>query len=135
MRLFARISTTIVAPMLACTAWAQDSVITGRKTFETRCSVCHGSDGNGGEMGPGIARRIRSMTDAQIRSTIAEGIPARGMPAFHLSDDETEPLVSFIHSLRPRRGFGFQPYHASLQLTKGRTLDGMILSEAFDEAA
>ena len=38
--------------LLACAAWAQDTVPAGRKTFESRCSVCHGADGNGGEMGP-----------------------------------------------------------------------------------
>jgi mono/diheme cytochrome c family protein len=99
MKLFARISKMILVPILAYAACAQDSVIAGRKTFETRCSVCHGSDGNGGEMGPGIARRVRGLTDAQIKKTIAEGIPARGMPAFNLKDTEMEPLVSFLHSL------------------------------------
>src|SRR5580704_16597383 len=98
MKLFARISRTILVPILACGAWAQDSVIAGRKTFETRCSVCHGSDGNGGEMGPGIARRVRGLNDAQIRKTIVEGIPAGGMPAFNLKDTEMEPLLSFVHS-------------------------------------
>src|ERR1700733_5622406 len=98
MRLFRWISKMILVPILALAANAQDSAIVGRKTFETRCSVCHGSDGNGGEMGPGIARRVRTLTDAQIKTTIAEGIPARGMPAFHLADTEIEPLVSFIHS-------------------------------------
>ena len=135
MRLFAGISKTILVPILTYAAWAQDSVIAGRKTFETRCSVCHGSDGNGGEMGPGIARRLRGLTDAQLKTTITSGIPARGMPAFTLKDTEMEPLVSFIHSLRPRRGFGFEPYHANVQITSGGTLDGMIIAEAFDEAA
>lgn len=135
MVLFARISKMIMLPLLACGAWAQDSVIAGRKTFETRCSVCHGSDGNGGEMGPGIARRVRGLNDAQIRKTIAEGITARGMPAFNLKDTEMEPLLSLVHSLRPRRGFGFESYHLNASLTNGRTLDGLIISEAFDEAA
>jgi alcohol dehydrogenase (cytochrome c) len=107
----------------------------GRKTFETRCSVCHGSDGNGGEMGPGIARRVRTLTDAQIRTTVVDGLPARGMPAFKLDETELPPLVTFVRSLRARRGSGFEPYSLKAQLTNGRTLDGMIVSEAFDEAA
>ena len=36
---------------------AQDSLVAGRKTFENRCSGCHGADGNGGELGPPIAGR------------------------------------------------------------------------------
>ena len=135
MRLFAKLSNLILATVLAHVAWAQDSAISGRKVFETRCSVCHGSDGNGGEMGPGIARRVRTLTDVQIRKTIAEGLPARGMPAVNLKEPEMESVVSFVPTLRPRRGFGFQPYPFKAQLSDGRTLNGMIISEAFEEAA
>src|SRR5580693_9497689 len=121
--------------LLACQAWAQDTVSAGRKTFETRCSVCHGADGNGGEMGPAIARRVPNLTDSQLRSTILEGLPARGMPAVDVSAADLPPLLAFLHSLRPRGGFGFQPYSAKVRLTNGTMLEGTIVSEGFDEAA
>src|ERR1700683_4699616 len=121
--------------LLTCAAWAQDTVPAGRKTFETRCSVCHGADGNGGEMGPAIARRVPNLTDSQLRSTILEGLPARGMPAVDVPAADLPPLLAFLRSLRPRGGFGFQPYSAKVRLTNGNTLEGTIISEGFDEAA
>ena len=121
--------------LLACAAWAQDTVPAGRKTFEARCSVCHGADANGGEMGPAIARRVPNLTDNQLRSTILEGLPARGMPALDVSAADLPPLLAFLRSLRPRGGFGFRPYAAKARLTNGSTLDGTIVSEGFDEAA
>jgi len=67
----------------------------GRKTFESRCSVCHGADGNGGEMGPAIADRVPNLSDARIRTTVLEGLPQRGMPAsVNLKDSELTPLIS-----------------------------------------
>jgi alcohol dehydrogenase (cytochrome c) len=123
--------------MLTCAAWGQDTVTVqvGRKTFETRCSVCHGADGNGGEMGPAIARRVPNLSDDQLRSTILQGLPARGMPALDVSATDLPPLFAFLRSLRPRGGFGFRPYAAKARLTNGSTLDGTIVSEGFDEAA
>ena len=121
--------------LLAYAAWAQDTVPVGRKTFEARCSVCHGADGNGGEMGPAIARRVTNLTDSQLRSTILEGLPGRGMPAVDVPATDLPPLLAFLRSLRPRGGFGFQPYPAKVRLTNGNTLEGTIVSEGFDEAA
>jgi alcohol dehydrogenase (cytochrome c) len=119
---------------MAAAAWAQDTVNEGRKTFETRCSVCHGADGNGGEMGPGIARRVRTLTDAQIKTTVLEGLPGKNMPGFKLKDTELDPLITFLRTLRGRRGFGFQPYQKKVELVDGKTLDGTIVAEAFGEA-
>jgi alcohol dehydrogenase (cytochrome c) len=127
---------TSLALLLGCAAWAQNPSAAGRKTFETRCSVCHGADGNGGEMGPAIARRISNLTDAQLKTTILEGLPARGMPANDVSPADLAPLLAYLHSLRPTRGgSGFQAYPAKIKLTGGATLEGTIVSEGFDEAA
>ena len=121
---------------LACPVLAQSPAADGRKTFESRCSVCHGADGNGGEMGPAIARRITNLTDAQLKTTVLEGLPSRGMPAVNVPAADLPPLFAFLRSLRPARGGrGFQPYPATIKLTGGGTLDGSIISESFDEAA
>jgi len=116
-------------------AFAQDNVAVGRKVFENRCSGCHGSDGNGGELGPPIARRVSRLTDPQITSIVRNGIPGAGMPANNVSDQEMPQLISFLHSLRPRGfGFGFRPYQATLELSGGKTLTGMVLNESFNDA-
>ena len=87
-------------------------------------------------MGPAIARRISNLTDAQLKTTILEGLPSRGMPAVNVPAADLPPLFAFLRSLRPARGGrGFQPYAATIKLKGGGTLDGSIISESFDEAA
>ena len=120
---------------LSSPALAQDAVTAGRTVFEGHCSVCHGADGNGGEMGPGIARRVPNLSDAQIKTTVLEGLPTRGMPAANVSDTEVPNLIDFLKSLRPRRNFGFEEYPLKAQLISGANLDGIVVEEGFDEAA
>ena len=115
-------------------AYGQDAVAAGRKTFENRCSGCHGADGNGGELGPAIARRVANLTDAQIKTTVLEGLPTRGMPANNLGDPDMPQLISFLRTMRPRR-MGFQPYRLKAALVNGKVLDGMVVAESFEDAA
>ena len=75
-----RVSRVSAILALACTAWAQDPLADGRKNFENRCSGCHGADGNGGELGPPIAGRVKTLTDAQVTLTIRQGLPPKGCP-------------------------------------------------------
>jgi alcohol dehydrogenase (cytochrome c) len=86
-------------------------------------------------MGPGIARRVPNLTDAQIKTTVLEGLPARGMPANNIGEAEMPPLVLFLRGLRPRRSAGFEEYPLKAVLTDGQTIDGTVISEGFDEAA
>ncbi len=130
-----RLPVLTVVFLCAFPAFAQTPAAEGRKSFETRCSVCHGADGNGGEMGPAIARRIPGLSDDQLKTTILNGLPGRGMPASAVDASELPPLIAFLRSLRARGGFGFQPYPAKIALAGGAALDGLIVSEAFDEAA
>lgn len=115
-------------------AYGQDPVAAGRKTFENRCSGCHGADGNGGELGPAIARRVANLTDVQIRTTVLEGLPTRGMPANNLGDPDMTQLISFLRTMRPRR-MGFQPYRLKAALVNGKSLEGMVVAESFEDAA
>ena len=129
-----KLAATLSLMLATCAALnAQDSVAAGRKTFETRCSGCHGSDGNGGELGPPIARRAANLSDAQIKTTVLEGLPTRGMPANAVGEADMPPLLAYIRSMRPRR-FGFQPYPLKAALTTGKTLDGTVIGESFDTA-
>jgi len=117
----------------ACAAYGQQSVSEGQKTFENNCSGCHGADGNGGELGPSIAMRVPAISDAQLRSTVLQGLPTGGMPAHALSDAELTKLIAFLRTIR-LHDEGFKPYRANVSLVGGGTLMGMIVAESFADA-
>jgi alcohol dehydrogenase (cytochrome c) len=117
----------------AIVAYGQNPAAAGRALFENRCSGCHGADGNGGELGPPIARRLTNLNDAQIKTTVTQGFPTRGMPANAVGDTDMPQLIAFLRTLRPRR-LGFQPYRSKAVLTNGTTLDGTIVAESFADA-
>jgi alcohol dehydrogenase (cytochrome c) len=121
--------TFTAATFSATPAHAEDALADGRKTFENRCSGCHGSDGNGGELGPPIAGRVRTMDYAHVANTVRQGLPTRGMPANNVNDTDMPKLISFLHSLEPRET-GFRTYQMKASLTSGKTLDGMVLNES-----
>jgi alcohol dehydrogenase (cytochrome c) len=118
---------------VASAAWAQDVAPDGRKTFENRCSGCHGSDGNGGELGPPIAGRVKALTDVHIATTVREGLPTKGMPANNVNDVDMTALTKFLRSLQPRE-VGFRSYPIKANLTNGKTLEGIVLNESLDDA-
>jgi alcohol dehydrogenase (cytochrome c) len=102
---------------------------TGRATFVARCAGCHGSDGNGGELGPPISSRVPTRSDQDLTTLLRDGVPAAGMPAFGmLSATEAADLIRFLRMLRPRAGS--TPQRASLMLTDGKTLDGVVLNQS-----
>jgi len=116
----------------ACALNAQEPTV-GRKIFEDRCSGCHGADGNGGELGPPIARRAAARTDAQLLTLIAQGIPARGMPANKLAEADAGALVQFLRTLRSR-GFGImRPVRGKAETIDGNALEGLILNQSFTD--
>src|SRR5438067_8104466 len=81
---------------------AQDA---GRQVFAARCAGCHGSDGNGGELGPGIATRVPTRTDEELATLLKQGLPVAGMPAFaNLSASDASALIQFLRTLKPRAG-------------------------------
>ena len=69
----------------------------GRELFTSRCAVCHGGDGRGGERAPDITRRIGS--ESELTNLIRNGLPAKGMPPISLSGGESTQLVRFVRSL------------------------------------
>src|SRR5258706_2096550 len=103
----------------------------GRRHFDSRCAVCHGGDGAGGEHGPGIVFRLASRSDAQLATVISEGLPTRGMPAFKLADQEMKELIAFMRTLRPRRGQG--PVRVKVETVDGATLDGLALNQSSED--
>jgi len=105
---------------------------TGRQLFVARCTGCHGTDGNGGELGPNIAVRIPSRTDRELTDVVRGGLVAAGMPAFgSLSEAELTELTRFLRSLRPREGSG--PARMKATVAGGGVLEGLVLNRSADD--
>jgi alcohol dehydrogenase (cytochrome c) len=121
-----------VAAIHAQTAPPADALSAGRKTFEGRCSGCHGADGNGGELGPPIARRVANRDDAQLTALVRDGLPTRGMPPNKVADSEMRELITFLRSLRPRR-FALQQVRGKVELPDGKPLEGLIINQSFED--
>ena len=113
--------------LLICALPSAQNVDVGRKAFVTRCASCHGTDGNGGELGPAIAARAILRTDDELRTVLRTGFPAAGMPPFStLSDAEAADLVAFVRTLKPRTST--VPVRSPFTLSDGRVLDGLVLN-------
>ena len=101
----------------------------GRQTFVSRCAGCHGTDGNGGELGPSITTRVPARTDADLASLLAQGLTVSGMPAFpNLTHDESGDVIRYLRTLRPRSGSA--PARAKLSLTDGSSVEGLVLNRS-----
>jgi alcohol dehydrogenase (cytochrome c) len=104
----------------------------GRANFEARCSGCHGADGNGGELGPSIIRRVAGRDDAQLATLIREGLPTRGMPPNGAPDAEMKQMIAFIRTLR--RNTGVKPVRGTFQTADGKSLTGLIVNQTLGDA-
>src|ERR1043165_8218065 len=83
------------------TVHAQD----GRNIFGLNCAPCHGTDANGGELGPGIALRVPARTNDELTALIKNGLPMAGMPSFaNLNSGEVNALIQFLRTIKPREG-------------------------------
>lgn len=105
----------------------------GKQSFQSRCSGCHGTDGNGGEHAPSILARVQRDGEQELRAFLNDGIPLRGMPAFgSLPAPEMTALVAFVRTLAPPpRGGGRGGLQTRVKVvtTDGRTLEGVTLGE------
>ena len=104
----------------------------GRKAFESRCARCDGADGNGGEMGPSITFRLTTRDDLQMAVLIRQGLPSQGMPPSEVGDSEMAVLVKFLRSIQ-RRPFSRPVVRLTVQTTDGKTLEGQVLGEGFED--
>src|SRR4051794_28644579 len=122
---------TGTALVLSSAALAQ-SADPGRRVFETYCARCHGGDGNGGEMGPSIITRLPTRDDEQLATLIHTGIPAKGMPPSLVGDRELLALMKFLRTIE-RRAEAVPVRRGSFRTSDGRTLEGQILGEGFED--
>lgn len=101
---------------------------TGREVFAVSCAPCHGTDGNGGELGPGISARVPIRSDDELRTIFRQGFPASGMPpAPALTDSDTSKLIQFLRTLKPREGTA--PVRATIA-AGGTSFAGLILNQS-----
>jgi alcohol dehydrogenase (cytochrome c) len=115
--------------LLVCVAPAQNTDA-GKRQFEARCARCHGADATGGESGPAIVTQIAARTEADLAAFIREGRPARGMPAFALTDQEMKDLTPYLRSLAPiSRNAPPAIVRRKVQTTDGWTIEGQVMSE------
>jgi alcohol dehydrogenase (cytochrome c) len=116
--------------------------------FENRCSVCHGSDANGGGRAPSILGFVRYHNDREISDLIRNGRVERGMPAFQIPPGELNRIIAQVRQLagssaamgtagltgeglkrKSGRKPGPGPRAASVKLSSGEVLDGTLMSE------
>jgi len=118
--------------VLSASVAAAQSAEPGRATFVTRCAGCHGTDGNGGELGPSIATRVPTRSDQDLTNLLRDGMPASGMPSFGtLTPGESADLVRHLRTIRPRTGFA--PTRATVTLEPGRSLAGLVLNQSLTD--
>ena len=77
-----------------------EAIEAGRKLFAGGCAACHGGEGQGGR-GPNLRERIywHPVDEDTLYKVIQKGIPAGGMPAAQLNEDQTWQVVAFVRSL------------------------------------
>jgi alcohol dehydrogenase (cytochrome c) len=118
----------VLATLLAAAPAAAQTSEPGRQVFAARCAGCHGSDGNGGELGPGIATRVPTRTDTELTTLFRQGLPASGMPAFaNLSDTDAAALIPYLRTLKPRAGTA--PARTTVTVG-GASLSGLVLNQS-----
>jgi alcohol dehydrogenase (cytochrome c) len=118
----------LLAALVATTIALAQTPDAGRKQFESHCASCHGGDGNGGELGPGIVERAANRTAPELSALIRGGIPSAGMPAFKFTDEELRGLIAYLRTLRAR---GDAPAHLTVRTTDGKALEGDVLNSSF----
>jgi alcohol dehydrogenase (cytochrome c) len=99
----------------------------GALAFASRCASCHGTDGNGGELGPAITTRVPARTDEELQAVVREGLPGAGMPAFSsLSGAELTDLIRYLRSLKPRNGSA--PARTKVSMAGGASIEGLVVN-------
>jgi len=75
----------------------------GRNAYNDSCAGCHGLDGRGSDKAVNIAEgsEVQHLSDAELSTVIAKGVPGTGMPAFrNLSPKQIGELVRYLRWLQ-----------------------------------
>lgn len=102
--IFALFCLAVLGMATTTSAWADDPP--GTKLYSTYCSACHGQAGkNGPAPAIGDSKYLEAKDDAAITQATADGIVAKGMPAWGkskggaLTDDQIKDIVTYLRSL------------------------------------
>lgn len=98
---------------------AGQDIENGRKQFAAHCSMCHGADGNGGELGPGIVSKLPAHDDPSLVELIPRACPLAACPRTNWRAGKREIWWAF--SAHWRRAFPPLPGGAWRTLEADRT--------------
>ena len=95
---------TTATPIPDTNPFTSDSDIrTGEALFQTHCSYCHGSFGEGGrgaDLTAGVYRH--GGRDPELYASVRNGIPGTEMAPVRVSDDDVWRMVAFVKRLGSR---------------------------------
>ena len=126
-------SAWLIAMVSAGLSLPAQTPASGKQVFETRCAVCHGADGNGGEFAPGIVVRLAARTDSEIAAVVRNGLPNRGMPEVPLGDQALSDLVAYLRTLRPPRRGEMAATEVTIETTDSRKLSGLAVNQSYED--
>lgn len=78
------------------------AIVRGKRLFGANCAFCHGSNAQGGEVGPNLLTSpvVRSDRNGEaIAIVVQNGRVAKGMPKFDLSTAQIADIAAFLRSL------------------------------------
>ncbi len=80
----------------------ESQVESGKQTFVSNCSFCHGATARGGAQGgPDLTQSSLVRADEngkQLGAFLKVGRPDKGMPAFNLAGEKVQAIAAFLHS-------------------------------------
>ena len=117
----------VALALVASAAWSQIGV-PGKPQFDQFCARCHGADGLGGQMGPGIVERLPMRSDAELAALVRDGVPARGMPGVALAGQELRQLLGFLRTLRASSPDAVM--RRRVETIDGAALDGVVMNQS-----
>jgi mono/diheme cytochrome c family protein len=93
---------------LAAEELTSESIQRGGEIYQSQCSACHGSQGEGG-IGPALNNRavLKNTLDSVFFSVIRSGVPGTQMPAWSvdyggpLTDEGVREVVAFMRAWEP----------------------------------
>lgn len=93
---------TVTDDGLRALAAQPEALAAGKVVFEANCAACHRPDG-GGLIGPNLTDDawLHGGLPTQIHATIAQGVLAKGMPAWDriLKPDQVDAVTAYVISL------------------------------------
>ena len=96
LQLAAQGTSNLVNPM----ASTPSNIERGRHHFVDNCGICHGSNAQGGDKGPGLntGQFRHGGSDPELYNTITHGVPGTVMPASPLPSEQVWGIIIYLRS-------------------------------------